>query len=96
MLKIIIITIIFILLAVLGAVLKKNISAIASDVKSRLLSNESLAYQTIVDLAKTKIKKNELTENRKHVINSLNKVLPIEPSRHRNYNWYDILNDEKK
>ena len=80
----------------IGCSLKKNISSIASDIKNRLLCDESLAYEKIIELAKTKIKKNELIENRKHVINSLKTVLSIEPSRHRNYSWYDILNSEKK
>jgi len=75
----------------IGCSLEKNISSIASDVKNRLLSGESLAYKTIVELAKTKIKKNELIENRKHVINSLEKVLSIKPSRRYSYNWFEIL-----
>lgn len=78
----------------IGCSIEKNISSIASDVKSRLLSDESLAYEKIIELAKTKGKKNELIENRKHVINSLEKVLSIEPSRHRNYSWYDILDSK--
>lgn len=74
----------------IGCSLEKNISSIASDVKSRLLSDESLAYKKIIELAKTKGQKNELIENRKHVINSLEKVLSIKPSRRHSYSWYEI------
>jgi hypothetical protein len=78
----------------IGCSLEKNISSIASDVKSRLLSSESEAYKKIIELAKTKTKKNELIENRKHVINSLKRVMCLKESRHKSYNWYDILDSK--
>jgi hypothetical protein len=78
----------------IGCSLEKNISSIVSDVKSRLLSDESLAYEKIIEIAKTKSKKNELIENRKHVINSLEKVLSIKLSRRHCYNWYEILDSK--
>jgi hypothetical protein len=78
----------------IGCSLEKNISSIASDVKNRLLSSESEAYKKIIELAKTKTKKNELIENRKHVINSLKRVMSLEKSKYRSNDWFDILDNK--
>jgi hypothetical protein len=81
----------------IGCSLQKSDSAIISDLKNRLLSSESLAYKKLMELAKEKGFKAELIENRKHVIDSVSKVLSIKKSPHQRGDLFNILNsdDEK-
>ena len=76
----------------IGCNLEKSYSLIVSDVKSRLLSSEALAYKKLIELTKAKGSKAELIENRKHVINSIDKVLSIQESKSHARDSFNILN----
>ena len=78
----------------IGCSLEKSYEAIVNDLRNRLFIYESAAYKKLKNLSLTKVNKNSLIENRKHVIESLKKVINIKPNRHHNGNYFDILKED--
>ena len=80
----------------IGCNLEKSYNSIVSDLQARLFASESLAYEKIAELAETKGRKAELLQNRKHVINSLSRVLSLDKSRHHGNDHYRIENSKEE
>jgi len=78
----------------IGCSLEKPFSSIISDLKNRLLCSESEAYKKMLKLAEEQSIKAALLENRKHVIDALKKVIPLDFDKNgcRGRENYDILN----
>ena len=78
----------------IGCNLHKYINAIVSDIKSRLFSYKTEAYKKLEEYNEDLIKKKNLIEQRKIIINSIKKVIPIEKSKHHGIDNYVILDNE--
>jgi len=79
----------------IGCSLEKSDSSIVSDIKNRLLSSESIAYEKMKTLAIEKGNKALLKENRTHVINSLKNVFAMEVAPHQRGNCYQIKDSDE-
>ena len=78
----------------IGCNLEKSLNAIITDIKSRLFSYKSEAYNKLKEYNETLLKKNSLSSQRKMIVESIKKVVPIEKNKNHGYESYKILDSE--